>query len=73
MVAGATEIKEHPMKPPPYIPHGFHWLGDIERADVAGCEADKRGCVMYFDSQGQCIEFMNWFTKLSETDPTPAQ
>lgn len=42
------------------MPSGVHWIGD------AGAEKDAKACVLYFDTQGQCIDFMNWITAVSE-------
>lgn len=40
------------------VPKSLHWLGD---KIIAGLAADTTGCVMYFDSQDQCLAFMAWY------------
>lgn len=51
------------------LPSSLHWLGDRESADQSGHAADVRGCVMYFKTQGECIQFMNWLASLSDDEP----
>jgi hypothetical protein len=40
-------------------PKAMHWLGDRENADETRHAVDTTGCVLYFDNQGDCLEFMN--------------
>ncbi|MCO5129780.1 MAG: hypothetical protein M9932_04355 [Xanthobacteraceae bacterium] len=39
-------------------PASLHWLGDREDANKSRHAADMRGCVMYFDRQSDCLQFM---------------
>ena len=56
-------------------PVSLHWLGDREDADKTRHATDMRGCVMYFDRQSDCLEFMRWVGGLnsSSTPDTKAQ
>jgi hypothetical protein len=53
------------VKRPPCIPVGLHWLGEREASDNARCAMDMRGCVMYFDRQSDCLQFMRWMEQIA--------
>ena len=46
-------------------PRSVYWLGDRQRAEETAHAQDVKGCVLFFDTQGQCINFMNWLTSLA--------
>lgn len=41
-------------------PSSVHWLGDREDANKTGHAMDIRGCVLYFEQQSDCLQFMRW-------------
>lgn len=47
----------------PCIPTSLHWLGDREAAEDTGHALDVRGCVMYFERQSDCLNFMRWLER----------
>lgn len=49
-------------------PVGLHWLGDRENAGETQHTTDARGCVLYFDSQSDCLQFMRWLEYQMHTD-----
>ena len=49
---------------PPYPPTAVHWLGDRESADASRHASDVRGCVMYFQTEEDCLLFMRWVGEL---------
>lgn len=49
--------------PVPCVPKSLHWLGDRAEAAGTGHEDDMRGCVMYFERQSDCLEFMRWLER----------
>lgn len=58
--AGATNtLTSTEPQEAPVIPKAMHWLGDREDADETRHAVDTTGCVLYFGSQGDCLEFMN--------------
>lgn len=46
----------------PPLPSSAHWLGDRHAAGDSGHEVDRTGCVLYFEQQSDCLEFMRWLT-----------
>jgi hypothetical protein len=50
----AEEIRRLTITPPVSL----HWLGDRESADATRHASDATGCVMYFQNEGECHEFM---------------
>lgn len=52
------------MRPFP-LPIGVHWLGDREAADTTRHAVDVCGCVLYFNRQSDCLQFMQWLTGIA--------
>lgn len=50
------------------LPQSLHWLGDREAADESRHATDMRGCVMYFERQSDCLQFMRWLTERAAPD-----
>lgn len=50
------------------LPQSMHWLGDRLEATKTMHSMDARGCVLYFDRQSDCLEFMRRVTSI--TRPT---
>jgi len=46
----------------PRPPKSLHWLGDRDDADQTRHAVDTTGCVLYFDSEGDCLQFMRRLT-----------
>jgi hypothetical protein len=42
------------------IPTSLHWLGDRDSADATRHAMDMTGCVVYFEQQSDCLQFMKW-------------
>lgn len=53
------------------LPSSLHWLGDRERADATAHAQDVKGCVMFFNTQGECLDFMNFITNLAMAREAP--
>jgi len=43
----------------------MHWLGDRDGVDITRHATDVKGCVMYFERQSDCLEFMRWVAALA--------
>ena len=48
----------------PVPPTAVHWLGDRESSDETRHAVDVRGCVLYFQQQSQCADFIEWLGDL---------
>lgn len=51
---------------PVNMPVALHWLGD--RHEGAPCARDARGCVLYFDTEADCLRFMKWLGALRDDE-----
>lgn len=60
MLAAAPEPPAESAFP---LPQSLHWLGDREDANKTRHAMDTRGCVMYFERQSDCLQFMRWLTE----------
>jgi hypothetical protein len=52
-------------------PIALHWLGDRESADATRHAMDMTGCVMYFEQQSDCLQFMRWVEALASPPSVP--
>lgn len=55
----------------PSMPTSLHWLGDREDADKTRHAMDMRGCVLYFDRQSDCLQFMRWLENWATVEQKP--
>lgn len=52
----------------PHHPGSAHWLGDRDDADKTRHAVDAKGCVLYFDTEAECLAFMRWLVALPPAD-----
>ncbi len=57
----------------PSPPTELHWLGDRESADATRHASDATGCVMYFQTESDCLRFMRWVGELCSCGGSPGQ
>ena len=60
-------------KAAPPLPTSAHWLGDRHDAEKTGHATDMRGCVLYFDRQSDCLQFMRWLEQQCVSREQPSE
>jgi len=48
------------------LPTSLHWLGDRISSDETRQAMDRKGCVLYFETEEACHSFMKWLTNRYE-------